>query len=97
MALESVSQGQTIQISCTDVFDRQRAVSLWAGRGRRRVPEVVLVAPAGEAARLTPEQARVLAGQLVVHADRVDAQRRAAGRPTRARVLPLPVRGRVTP
>lgn len=97
MAVEPGNAGPfgTVQIPCTDAFQRHRAVTLWASPDHG---QVVLVAPAGEAARLTPEEARVLAGQLVVHADRLDAQRRALRKRSRqkvAGVVRLPVRGQV--
>lgn len=86
----------TVQIPCTDGFQRHRAVTLWANPAYGDSGQVVVVVPAGEAARMSPEEAGVLAGQLVVHADRVEKQaakrRRQAVQQAKAKVLDFPAR-----
>lgn len=77
MTMESIfrTDGQAAQVPCMDVFDRGRAVAVWSGR-RAGTSQIVLVAPPGEAARLTAHEARALAEQLLSQADRLDGRHR---------------------
>jgi len=52
---------QRTHIRCTDNFERERSVGVWVAPNAARV---VLVAPPGEVALLTPAQARQLRDRL---------------------------------
>lgn len=58
-------------VPCTDVFGRSRTVGLNARSSKGRI---ALVAPPGESAVMSPDEARMLAAQLLTAAATHDSQ-----------------------
>lgn len=71
---------RSIQIPCLDNFNRRYAVTLRAFPEQGEHGQVRLLLKLGEAAWLSPEEARLLAEKLVVCADRVEELRVQARR-----------------
>lgn len=62
--------GPTRRVPCADTFNRRRTIDIAPDVS---TGQVVLAAPPGETAMLSPHEARTLAQRLVLMADTLDA------------------------